>query len=76
MKTLSDKAIDMTTYKNPKWLVYNEKDVKEFIKRLKEGNDMYEIETENGVCGLFDAKKFIEKIDKLAGQALLGDDKQ
>ena len=40
---------------------------KEFIRRLKDGNDMYEIETDEGICGVIDIKKLYDKIDKLSG---------
>jgi len=58
---------DGETMLMPNERLYLEEDVKEFIRRLKDGNDMYEIETDEGICGVIDIKKLYDKIDKLSG---------
>ncbi len=57
--SLSDKRVDV--WRDSKIIIYSEKHVRKFIRRLKE-------DFENIECGC--CSRFIKKIDKLAGSEL------
>jgi hypothetical protein len=64
-ETLSDKEWETIPQSGLREKVFFKKDVKEFIKELKE--EMFNHITKNGQ---FDVEEFEKKIDKLAGEQL------